>query len=199
MLVALVLSYLLGSIPSGFLLVRKMKRVDLRTVGSGNIGATNVMRTAGAWAGGAVLLIDVLKGCLAVTLIGTWLLGDPDPAVRLACGLAAVIGHSFPVFLKFRGGKGVATTIGVLLGAMPALAAVALGGWLVVFLICRYVSVGSIVLASMIPILQLLAHRPLAEVLLGATLGLLVVMRHQSNIRRLLRGTESRWSFRHER
>ena len=193
--VALLVCYLLGSIPSAFLLVSKVKRVDIRTVGSGNVGASNALRTAGLWAGLTVLLIDGLKGFIAVTLIAPWLMGDPTPATRLGCGLAAVIGHDFPVFLKFRGGKGVATTIGVLLGAMPGIATVGLAVWAVVFSIWRYVSVGSIALATMIPILQLLAHQTLAQVLLGAVLALLMVVRHRRNIGRLLQGTEPRLSF----
>ena len=196
--VALVVSYLIGSIPSGFLLVRQVKRVDLRTVGSGNVGATNALRAAGVPAGAAVFLIDVLKGWLAVTLVAGWLMSEPSPAARLGCGLAAVAGHNFPVFLRFRGGKGVATTIGMLLGAMPLIAAATLAVWGVVFLLSRYVSVASMALATTIPVLQLLAQHALGQVLLGASLALLIVLRHHGNIRRLLQGTEHRWSFRRE-
>lgn len=196
--VALAVCYLVGSVPSAFLLVRGLKGIDIRTIGSGNVGATNALRATGVGVGVIVLLVDGLKGVLAVSLIASWLLEDPTPPARLLCGVAAVIGHAFPVFLRFRGGKGVATTIGVLLAAMPGIAAAGLAVWLVVFLIWRYVSVGSMVFATMIPVFQLLAHQALAQVLAGAALALLIVLRHQSNIGRLLQGTEERLSFRRE-
>jgi glycerol-3-phosphate acyltransferase PlsY len=145
-----------------------------------------------------VLGLDTLKGVLAVTLIPSWCLADPDPTARLGCGLAAVIGHAFPVFLRFRGGKGVATTIGVLLTSMPAVAAGGLLVWIVVFLMWRTVSVGSLALATVIPLLQLLDRQPLTQVLFGVALSLLIVLRHRTNITRLVQGTEPPFSFRRE-
>ncbi|MBI2104893.1 MAG: glycerol-3-phosphate 1-O-acyltransferase PlsY [Candidatus Omnitrophica bacterium] len=191
-LLALTGSYLVGSIPTAYLLVKRLKRVDVRTVGSGNVGATNVTRVAGMGAGAVVFLLDVAKGLIAVWGMSPWLARPVTPAAQLACGLAAVLGHSFPVFLRFRGGKGVATTIGVLVGAVPLIAAGCLAVWVGSFLIWRYVSVGSLAAAATLPLLQLLAHRPLPERWLGSALALVIIARHRANILRLLRGTEHR-------
>ena len=192
LLVALALSYLVGSIPTAYLVVKWLKRVDVRTIGSGNVGATNVTRAAGLGAGVGVFIVDVVKGLVAVRVIAPWLLHDPTPAARLACGLLAVAGHSFPVFLKFRGGKGVATTIGVLLGAAPLIAGACLIIWVIAFAIWRYVSVGSLAAAVTLPIAQIAAHRPLAEIWLGAILAGLIIVRHRPNIERLGQGREHR-------
>lgn len=188
-------SYLVGSIPTAYLVVKRLKRIDVRSVGSGNVGATNVTRVAGLWAGLVVFLIDVAKGVVAVLVIAPWVLPSTTPQVRLGCGLCAVVGHIFPVFLGFRGGKGVATTIGVLSGAMPMVAATCLLVWVACFLIWRYVSVGSLAAAVTIPLAQIVSHRTPAEVMLGMALALLIIVRHRSNIERLLRGQEHRTRF----
>ena len=185
-------AYLVGSVPTAYLLVKWMRHVDVRTVGSGNVGATNAARIGGLGIGVAVFLIDVGKGWLAVQALVPWLVGDATSATRLGCGLAAVIGHSFPVFLNFRGGKGVATTIGVLVGTMPLVAAVCLAVWGVCVLMWRYVSVGSLAAAATLPLMQLATRQPLPDVLLGVALALLVAARHRANIERLLQGREHR-------
>ncbi len=192
MLGALVSSYLIGSIPTAYLAVKWLKRIDVRTIGSGNVGATNVARAAGLWAGVVVFLVDVAKGLAAVLLIAPALLSAGSAAQRLGCGLAAVVGHVFPIFLGFRGGKGVATTIGVLVGAMPSVAAVCLFVWVVGFLPWRYVSVGSLAAAVTIPVAQGLAHQSRHEVLVGVALALLIIAKHRANIQRLLAGQEHR-------
>ena len=192
LLAALALSYLVGSIPTAYLVVKWLKRVDVRTIGSGNVGATNVTRAAGLWAGAGVFIVDLAKGLIAVTVIAPWLLHDPTPAARLACGLLAVVGHSFPVFLKLHGGKGVATTIWVLLGAAPLIAGACLFVWLAAFAICRYVSVGSLAAAVTLPVAQLIMHRPLAEIWLGVALAALIILRHRANLARLAQGREHR-------
>ncbi|MBI3087658.1 MAG: glycerol-3-phosphate 1-O-acyltransferase PlsY [Candidatus Omnitrophica bacterium] len=184
--------YLLGSIPSAYWLVKWVKRIDIRTVGSGNVGATNALRAAGPWAGTTVLVVDVAKGLLATALLPRWFLAQPTPAWVLAYGVAAVIGHVFPCFLSFRGGKGVATTLGALAGSLPLLASLVLGVWLIVFTACRYVSVASMASAAAIPLAQAALHRSSAEVLLGASLALLIVARHRTNLQRLVRGAEPR-------
>ena len=189
---ALLGSYLLGSIPTAYLMVKRLKGVDVRTVGSGNVGATNVTRIAGFRAGVVVFLIDAAKGLLAVLVIAPWALRPMTPTAQLACGIAAVVGHAFSVFLKFQGGKGVATTIGVLLGAMPLLAAACLAVWVACFLIWKYVSVASLAAAVTLPVAQAVARRPLPELVLGSALALLIVARHRANIQRLLAGTEHR-------
>jgi|MGYP001601984633 glycerol-3-phosphate acyltransferase PlsY len=192
---ALLLCYLVGSLPSAYLLVKWTKHVDIRTIGSGNVGATNALRAAGPLAGMVVLLIDVLKGWLAAAAIPRWILGLPSPALALGCGLAAVLGHVFPCFLRFRGGKGVATTLGALGGSVPVVAGIAVGVWVAVFLLSRYVSLGSLAAALAIPISQAMLHHSVAEILAGSVLAVLIIVRHRANIQRLLGGAEHRaWS-----
>lgn len=191
---ALISSYLIGSIPTAYLLVKRLKHVDIRTIGSGNVGATNVTRAAGRGAGSVVFLLDLTKGLVAVGVLAPWLVQPATAAVQLGCGLAAVIGHVFPLFLKFRGGKGVATTMGALLGVTPLVAAVSMGAWACGFFLWRYVSVASLVAAVAIPITQALLHRTRGEVLAGLVLALLIVVKHRENIDRLMQGTEHRWT-----
>ena len=191
LILALVGSYLVGSIPTAYLVVKSLKQIDVRTVGSGNVGATNVTRAAGLWAGVLVFVIDVLKGLIAVRVIAPYFIPPAIP-VQLSCGLAAVIGHIWPIFLRFRGGKGVATTIGVLAGTIPAIAGLYMIVWLVCVGLWRYVSVGSIVAAMTIPLAQVVSHRPTTEILLGLALAVLVITKHRSNMIRLVQGTEHR-------
>jgi len=186
---ALAGSYLIGSIPTGYLLVRWIKQADVRTMGSGNVGATNVTRVAGSGAGRVVFLLDLAKGLLVVWALAPWL----APTLKLACGVLAVLGHCFPVWLAFRGGKGVATTIGVLIGTMPLIASLCLAVWLICFLLWRYVSLASLAMLLVLPLAQFVAHQPRSDIGLGIALGALILVRHQSNIERLLRGTEHRW------
>ena len=189
---ALAGSYLMGSIPTAYLLVKWLKRIDVRTIGSGNVGATNVTRVAGFWAGAAVFLIDALKGIAAVGMIAPSLIHPLTPALRLGCGLMAILGHTFPVFLSFQGGKGVATTIGVLGATMPLVAGICLAVGVLCFFLWRYVSVGSLTAAIALPIAQLAMHQTGSEVLLGGALSMLIIVRHRANIQRLLQGTEHR-------
>ncbi len=184
--------YGIGSIPTAYLLVKRLKRVDIRSVGSGNVGATNVSRVAGVKAGLLVFILDAGKGLLAVLLLARWLPLPLSPTTQLACGLCAVLGHDFPVFLRFRGGKGVATTIGIVLGAVPLVGSACLLIWILCFAIWRYVSVASLAAAATLPLVQLLLHRAPSEVLLGTALALLIVVRHRGNIERLLQGREHR-------
>lgn len=185
-------SYLIGSIPTAYVLVKWTRQVDVRTVGSGNVGATNATRAAGMSVGITVFLIDVAKGLIAACIIAPAWIHPTSQTARLACGLAAVVGHAFPLFLKFRGGKGFATMIGVLMSAGPVIAGACLAVWLVCFALWRYVSVGSIAAAVMLPLMQLVMHRPPAEIGLGAALSLFVIARHRANIERLLQGQEHR-------
>ena len=189
---ALAGSYLLGSFPTAYVVVKRIKRVDVRTVGSGNVGATNVGRVAGKGAGAFVFVVDLLKGYIAARWLSAWLVPSPTLELQLACGLAAILGHNFPVFLGFRGGKGVATTIGVLLGAMPAVAASLLLIWLVVFALWRYVSLASLAAAVAIPIAQAVMGQRPAQIGLGAVMAGLIIVRHRANIQRLRQGIELR-------
>jgi glycerol-3-phosphate acyltransferase PlsY len=183
-----ILSYLLGSIPVGLLLA-KAKGRDPRRIGSGNIGATNVMRAAGRSVGIATLLCDVLKG-----FIPTWLAiysGQPTGVVA-AAGLAAFAGHLFPLYLKFKGGKGVATALGVFLAMKPLAVLVALIVFLAVLLVGGYVSLGSLVAAALMPVILLAFHVPPGFVVICAILVVFIFVKHKDNIKRLLRGEEHR-------
>ena len=141
------LCYALGSIPTGYWLMRWTRNVDIRTVGSGNIGATNALRTGGLAAGVIVLFVDVLKGFLAAAMAKLFLMQPSPPGMALACGTLAILGHAYSCFLGFRGGKGVATALGTLLGVSPPLAVITVGVWLLAFLATRYVSMASITAA----------------------------------------------------
>jgi glycerol-3-phosphate acyltransferase PlsY len=192
-------AYLLGSIPTGFLLVRAFRHEDIRTVGSGNIGATNVLRSGGKGLGAATFLLDVLKGAAAVwmgALAFRYLniAGMPRNVEALAA-LFAVLGHMFPLWLGFRGGKGVATGFGVFLVAAPLSALAAIGVFGVVLAISRYVSLSSIIGAASFPIFAwflVSGYRPPFFMAVQAVVALLIILKHHQNIRRLLSGTEHR-------
>ncbi len=188
-LLLIVAAYLLGAVPCGFLVARLTGAGDLRRVGSGNIGATNVLRVVGKGAAVLTLLGDLGKGAGAVLLAGRW---SAAPAVVGLVGLAAVVGHVFPIFLGFRGGKGVATTLGVMLAAVPAVGLALLGIWLVAACLWRYSSLAALVAAGAMPLLTWILDGRGAMVGMAAALLVLIVWRHQGNISRLLQGTESR-------
>ncbi|MDN2580267.1 glycerol-3-phosphate 1-O-acyltransferase PlsY [Aquibium sp. ELW1220] len=186
LLAALVFGYLLGSIPFGLLLTRAAGLGDVRKIGSGNIGATNVLRTGNRKLAAATLLLDALKGTAAVLLAG--LIG-PDHA--LIAGLGAFLGHLYPVWLGFRGGKGVATYLGVLVAVAWQGALVFAAAWLAVAFLTRYSSLAALVAAVAVPVaLYILGFGRAAE--LFVLLSLIVFVKHRANIRRLLSGTESR-------
>ena len=197
-------AYLLGSIPIGYLLVRFFRKQDIRSVGSGNIGATNVLRSGGKGLGAATFLLDVLKGCAAVYLGG--LLGQLLVSHTLGIGplrnfqalgaLCAVLGHMFPVWLRFRGGKGVATGFGVFLVAAPIAALAAITVFFLVILISRYVSLGSILGAASFPLFAwftVQGDRPVFYIAVQFAVAFLIIAKHHQNIRRLLTGSESRF------
>ena len=191
--ILVVVGYLAGSIPAGYWLVRAAKGVDIRTVGSGNIGATNVWRTYGKQYGLPVMLFDLAKGlvpALVATLTVSHLAG-------VLAGAAAMVGHARPLFLGFqKGGKIVATTGGALLGVAPLVGAAAIGVFLIVFLAGRYVSLGSIVAtASLAPVAAALGE-PWPVIVQGAVAFVAVVVLHRANIARLRAGTENRANLR---
>lgn len=202
-LLVVVVSYLLGSIPSGYLLMRVFRQQDIRTIGSGNIGATNVLRSGAKGLGAATFLLDMLKGCAAVwlgALLGSLL--EPSAPVRnfeALAALCAVLGHMLPVWLGFRGGKGVATGFGVFLVAAPAAALAAITVFAIVLALSRYVSLASILGAASFPVFawfMVKGDRPPFFIAVQAIVALLVIGRHHQNIRRLLAGTESRFGAR---
>ena len=181
-----ILGYLVGSVPFGLVLTRLFGYGDIRKIGSGNIGATNVLRTGNRWLAAATLLLDGGKGAAAVLLAK--LLG-PDMTVIVAA--AAVLGHLFPVWLRFRGGKGVATTLGVLIAIAWPVGLLACLTWLLVAFAFRYSSLSALVAMAASPVFAwLLGERQIAQ--LALFLAVLVFIRHAQNIRRLLRGEESR-------
>ncbi len=188
-LILVAVGYLLGSIPFGVLIARLSGGVDLRRVGSGNIGATNVLRAVGKGAAAATLVGDIGKGVLAVALARS---ADADSAILAAVALAAVLGHLFPVWSGFRGGKGVATTLGVILAAMPAVGGLLLLTWLIVAAISRYSSLAALVATATMPLLVWLLDGRTAMLVLSGALLVLVTVRHRENIRRLVTGTEGR-------
>jgi len=194
--------YVLGSIPFGYLLVRAQSGGDLRAMGSGNIGATNVARTAGWPTGVTTLILDAAKGFFAVWLIGHF--SDGNIRLMMYAGLAAILGHLFPVWLGFSGGKGVATALGVFLAICWPAAAVAVAVFVIVALFWRYVSLASISAAAALPLLVYVLyaprHAPPAAVSAGALLtGILIIIKHRGNIERLMAGTEPPFELRRKK
>ncbi len=192
-------AYLLGSIPFGYLIVKRREGRDIRSQGSGNIGAANVTRVAGLGAGAMTFLLDVAKGYLAVW--GAARLTDEDITWMMVAALAAIAGHLFPVWLGFRGGRGVATGVGVFLPICLPAVLLALLIWIGVALFWRYASLASIVAAASLPPLMYLlyapGHAPPRLVSFGVALAaVLIILRHRANIERLIAGTETRMKFR---
>jgi acyl phosphate:glycerol-3-phosphate acyltransferase len=190
----LLLAYLLGAVPFGYLLVKWTTGSDVRASGSGNIGATNVLRTTGRGAGVATLLLDIAKGYLAVWIAGR-LTGD-DSLWMAAAALAVMAGHAYPVFLKFQGGKAVASFIGAFLRLTPVAMLCALLVFVIVVAWTRHISLGSISAAATFPLAVWIVEHPPQPVFLAALLaGAFIVYRHQANIRRLHTGSEHRFTF----
>ena len=196
--VIVVAAYLLGSIPTGYL-VGRAKGIDIRTVGSGNIRATNALRMLGKGAGAFALVVDGLKGYAACSWLCDALLALLGVTVadtelyRILAGIAAVLGHNYTCWLRFKGGKGIATSAGVFFALAPWAAGVALAAWIIVFALSRYVSVASIAAAVALPATVWLTADGLTLRIIATTaLGLLAILKHKSNIGRLLNGTERR-------
>ena len=184
-----VIAYLVGSIPSGLILGKLFWHTDLRKYGSHNIGATNAWRTLGKVPGIIVFLADSLKGPAGV-LLGLSLVGTPLAAV--IGGLLAIIGHSFSIFLRFRGGKGVATSLGVLTMLMGNVTLIVFALWFTIVYMTRYVSLGSVVAGVLTPILAALFAYPMEYIVFTVIAALLVIVRHRENIKRLMNGTENK-------
>ena len=194
-------AYLLGSIPTGFL-VAKAKGIDIRSVGSGNIGATNVFRFLGKPAGIFVLVFDGLKGFAACAWLSDVIIKSLAVApgeevyLRLVAGLAVVLGHNYTCWLKFKGGKGIATSAGVLAALVPWALIIILSIWIILFVTTRYVSLGSIAASFTLPFATLLTTKSWTLTIVTAAMGALAIYKHKGNIQRLLSGTENRISFR---
>ncbi|MCK9918665.1 glycerol-3-phosphate 1-O-acyltransferase PlsY [Microbacteriaceae bacterium K1510] len=187
LLFAALFGYLLGSIPFGLVITRAAGGPDVRTIGSGNIGATNVLRTGRKGLAAATLLCDALKGTVAVLLAGSY----AGHEAALAAGLGAFLGHLFPVWLKFKGGKGVATYIGLLIGLYWPAMLIFCGIWLVVAFVSRYSSLSALIASALTPLALYLLGQPTTAVLFLLLTVLLWIM-HRANISRLLAGTEGK-------
>jgi len=185
-----VLSYLAGSLPTALLVVRLTRGLDVRREGSGNIGATNALRVGGLGAGVVVTVVDIGKGVLAVAAMAAL---TPESGWQAAAAVAAVLGHCYPVWLRFRGGKGVATGFGAFLVLAPLAALASLGVWVLVLAAGRWVSLASMTATVAFPILApLVSSAPAVVVLTVSGLAAVIVLRHMDNIRHLLAGTEPR-------
>ena len=186
----MLVAYMLGSIPFGYIIFKLARGGDIRTLGSGNIGATNVGRFLGKKGWGTTFLLDAGKGILAV-ILSQRLLGDP--AWGALAGVLAILGHNYPVFLWFRGGKGVATALGVFAAIAPWAVLPSLAMFILLLFAFRYVSLGSITAAGTFPFFTYLFGYPLSVVIGAIAGGALIIGKHHSNIRRLLAGTENRF------
>ncbi|MGB7191654.1 MAG: glycerol-3-phosphate 1-O-acyltransferase PlsY [Acidobacteriaceae bacterium] len=190
-------AYLLGSIPFGFLVVRAFLKEDIRAKGSGNIGATNVIRSGGKKLGGLTFLLDVCKGIVAVLVVSRIALAPvPHQNAEALAALCAILGHLYTVWLRFKGGKGVATALGVFLALAPYAALAGLAAFVLVFAVSKYVSLGSILAAIVFPICAVLLPHAAYGPWLTAVIfivPIIVIARHHQNIARLLKGTEYRF------
>ncbi len=195
-------AYLLGSIPTGFL-VAQARGIDIRGVGSGNIGATNVFRILGKPAGVFVLFADALKGWLAVVvaarLVFGWFEGEASFSAlenfQIVAAVCAILGHNYTCWLRFKGGKGIATSAGVLLALVPWALVIILSVFIVLFGLTRYVSLGSIAASATLPFASWITGESTTKILVTGALGALAIYKHRANIQRLLHGTESRVCF----
>lgn len=188
-LLGFVLGHVCGSVPSGLWLVQAFHGIDIRNYGSKNIGTTNVFRTVGPKTAVLVLIADAFKGILAVGIMSYLF---HNPLLDVVTALGALLGHNYSLFLGFKGGKGVATALGLLIFMMPKVAVASFGIWLVCVLLTRYVSLGSIMAAIFTPPLAWYLGYPSAYVIFSMVAAFFVVLRHKENIHRLLTGTESK-------
>ncbi|OPA81426.1 acyl-phosphate glycerol 3-phosphate acyltransferase [Paenibacillus selenitireducens] len=189
-IISIILSYLIGAISFSFIIAKWLKGIDIRQHGSGNAGATNTLRVLGKGPGICVLLLDMGKGILAVW-VGKWM-GDISVWIPVICGIAAIVGHNWPVYFHFKGGKGIATTIGVMatLAFLPSLFAGIIA--IIVIALTRYVSLGSLILSAALPILILIMNRPYEILWASLLLCVFAFVRHRTNIVKIVQGKENK-------
>lgn len=198
--ISVVLAYLIGSIPVAYIFGRLLKGIDIREHGSGNMGATNAFRVLGKGPGTAVLILDIIKGLIPVTVIAN-IFGLQDALSMVIISVAVVAGHNWTIFLGFKGGKGMATSLGVLIGlaiqfqVLRIILLIVVATWLVIFLLFGYVSLASISAGVFFPILMVFYLEPLPLIVMSIVLCIFIVFRHRSNITRLTKGQENRVSF----
>lgn len=205
--VGAILAYLIGSLPSAVWLGQAYQGIDVRDFGSGNAGATNTFRVLGTKAGIFVMALDIFKGLTAVTLATVWMqLGfiaeSQIVLFKLVFGISAVLGHIFPIYIGFRGGKGVATLLGMVLGINPLVAAICIAMFLIVLLLTKYVSLGSIIGTLTFPVMLMITDiepNDLLLIVFGFTFFLVVLFTHKRNVQRILNGTESKANFPHRK
>ena len=191
-LITAIVAYFVGSIPTGYLLARA-KGVDIRAVGSGNIGATNVFRILGKGAGITVLLVDALKGYIPAKFLVFGVTLGTEEYHAMVAGLCAILGHNYTCWLRFKGGKGIATSAGVMVALVPAGLGIALATWLVVFAVSKYVSLASVAAAAALPVAVWLTGGSPRMIVLTAVISALAIYKHGGNIQRLMNGTEHRF------
>jgi len=196
-IIGILLSYLIGSIPTAYIFGKMLKGIDIREHGSGNVGATNVFRVLGKKPGIIALLLDILKGIVAVVIVSD-MLGLTEVIHRVILAIVVVCGHNWTIFLKFKGGKGIATSFGVLIGLTIKIAVIrpvlfwVILIWLACFLVTRIISVSSILAATCLPIIMVMTNQDITIICLGVMICIFVVLRHKANIRRLFAGQEPR-------
>ena len=193
-LLIMVISYFLGSIPTAYILVKATKGIDIRTFGSGNVGTTNTMRAAGKPIGLLVFVVDAGKGALAAAL-GLWFGGEQAAVIAICAGGIAFLGHIFPVWLKFKGGKGIATAIGVAFVIVPMQAIITFSAWFIILLITGYVSVASCAGSVVLALSCLISNQYWLYTMLFSIISVIAIYRHRSNFAKIKAGTEKK-SFR---
>lgn len=199
LVIILVISYLIGSILTGDLVAR-LKKVDLRNQGSGNVGATNVFRNMGSLFGAIVLLGDALKGLVVVLLVKRVWGSTFGIDLAVLAGITVIIGHNWSIFAKFKGGKGIATSLGVAIGLTPLSLSIAVTVWIVIFVISGYVSLASVIAVSLYPLAVYLFYKgDLAKLLFAFLIMILAIYRHKQNIIRLIKGEENRILYKNKR
>jgi glycerol-3-phosphate acyltransferase PlsY len=201
-ILGILLSYLIGSVPTAYIFGRVIKGIDIRNHGSGNVGATNALRVLGKGSGLAVLALDMFKGVLAAAFVADWVLarapGLDSQVLRVLLGFSCICGHNWTIFLEFKGGKGVATTFGVLLALAVKIASLRIVffllilTWLAVFVITRIVSLASILTCVGLPVYMAIFKQPVFLVLSAALIAAFIIFRHKSNLTRLWEGKEKR-------
>jgi glycerol-3-phosphate acyltransferase PlsY len=198
-IISVIISYLIGSFPTSFIMARSIKGVDIRQVGSGNAGATNVLRSVGRLPALVTLIVDVAKGILVVTVVASFFYSYIDNLdydfYRSFLGLVVVCGHIWPVWLKFKGGKGVATTLGVAIGLAPLVLLPSVVIWAIIFFTTHYVSLASILALISFPIVAIAFGQSIYLVLISCVICSISIFKHRENITRLLKGQESKVSI----